>query len=79
MQREEHEIIINLMPMREVLANGDQTVKMDLLQVAFLCLKSFLGENVLRDRINAHFVMRVCLSLEFLSFVVEMLQGFTLK
>ena len=67
------------MPTCEVLTNGHQTMKMDLLQVAFLCLKSALGENVLRDRINAHFVMRFCLSLEFLGFVVKMLQGFTLK
>ena len=59
MWREEHKIIINLTPMREVLANGHQTVKTDLLQVAFLCLKSILGENVLRDRVNAHFVMRM--------------------
>ena len=54
-------------------------MKMDLLQVAFLCLKSILGKNVFRDHINAHFVMHVCLSFEFLHFVVEMLQGFTLK
>ena len=41
--------------------------------------KSVLGENVLRDCVNAHVVMRVCLSFELLSFVVEMLQDFTLK
>ena len=52
-------IIINLMPMRKELANGHQTAKTDLLQVAFLCLKSVIGENVLRDRINAHFVMHI--------------------
>ena len=79
MWREKCEIIINLMPTCKVLTNGHQTVKVDLLQVAFLHLKSILGENVLRDHVNAYFVMRVCLSLEFLSFVVEMLQGFTLK
>ena len=77
--REKCKIIVNLMPMREVLTNGHRTVKMDLSQVAFLHLKSVLGENVLRDRINAQFMMHVCLSLEFLSFVVEMSQGFTLK
>ena len=78
-QREKCKIIFNLMPTCEVLANAHQTMKMDLSQVAFLHLKSVLGENVLRDCINAHFVMHICLSLEFLSFDVEMLQSFTLK
>ena len=77
--REKHEITINLMPMHEVLANGHQTMKMDLSQAAFLHLKSVLGENVLRDCINAHFVMCICLSFKILGFVVEMSQGFTLK
>ena len=54
-------------------------MKTDLLQVALLHLKSILGENVLGDRINAQFVMRICLSFELLSIVVEMSQGFTLK
>ena len=77
--REKHKIIVNLMPTCKVLTNGHRTMKMDLSQVAFLCLKSILGESVLRDHINAHFVMHVCLSFKLLSFVVEMLQGFTLK
>ena len=78
-QREKCEIIINLMPMRKVLANGHQTMKTDLLQVVLLHLKSILGENVLRDSVNAQFVMHICLSFELLSFVVEMSQGFNLK
>ena len=49
MWREKHKIIDYLMPMCKVLANGHQTMKMDLLQVAFLHLKSIFGENVLRD------------------------------
>ena len=67
------------MPMCKVLTKGHWTMKMELLQVAFLHLKSVLGEDVLKDRIDALFVMHVCLSFELLSFVVEMLQGFTLK
>ena len=48
-QREKHKIIINLMPMCEVLPNGHQTVKMDLLQVAFLhlvCSETALMHNL---------------------------------
>ena len=44
-------IIIDLVPMCEVGANGSQCVKMDLVHIAFLCLKPVLREDVLGDRI----------------------------
>ena len=47
---------------------------MDLLYVMFLCLKSVLGENVCRDRVEALFVMHVCLISKLFGFVVEILE-----
>ena len=64
-------IVISLMPMCHV--------ETDLLQVMFLHLKSILQENVSRDHIDALRVMHICLISKLFGFVVEMLQGFTLK
>ena len=49
---EQSKIVILLMPTRKVLTNGHQTAEMDLLQVAYLHLKSILGEDVCRDCIE---------------------------
>ena len=52
-QGKQSKIVILLMPMCKVLTNGHQTMETDLLQVAFLHLKSILGEDVCRDHIEA--------------------------
>ena len=72
-------IVVLLMAMCEVLTNGHQTAETNLLQVAFLNLKSIFEKDVLRECIEAQFVMCICLFSKLLGFVVEMLQGFTLK